>query len=67
MNLPTHYTIVSSIAFCSLSLKTNTHKPTYREVELENTAAVGLYEGAGFRFEKNPTAFTKRKFMVKNL
>lgn len=35
------------------------------EVEDENVGAVRLYEKAGFEFQKNPTTFTKRKFMIK--
>jgi len=37
------------------------------EVEEENEGAVRLYEKAGFAFTKNPTTFTKRKFMTKDL
>jgi len=37
------------------------------EVEEENEGAVKLYEKAGFAFTKNPTTFTKRKFMTKKL
>eukprot|EP00545_Synedropsis_sp_CCMP1620_P001302 CAMPEP_0119014080 /NCGR_PEP_ID=MMETSP1176-20130426/9343_1 /TAXON_ID=265551 /ORGANISM="Synedropsis recta cf, Strain CCMP1620" /LENGTH=296 /DNA_ID=CAMNT_0006967219 /DNA_START=15 /DNA_END=905 /DNA_ORIENTATION=+ len=37
------------------------------EVEEENTGAVNLYKKAGFEFIKNPTSFTKRKFMTKKL
>mmetsp|Transcript_11305 Transcript_11305/g.16609 ORF Transcript_11305/g.16609 Transcript_11305/m.16609 type:complete len:292 (+) Transcript_11305:61-936(+) len=37
------------------------------EVEEDNTGAIRLYEKAGFTFTKNPTTFTKRKFMSKKL
>jgi GNAT superfamily N-acetyltransferase len=37
------------------------------EVDELNTGAVNLYKKAGFEFVKNPTSFTKRKFMTKKL